>query len=347
MGCKRLKIFEEPIFEVVHRKKKYFSSKKRIDYYPFGMPMPNRNIEGNYRYKFQGQEKDSETGKEAFELRLWDGRIGRWLTVDPAGQYASPYLGMGNNPINGTDPDGGTWFDWYLDGSGESVWREGSADLSSEGLTWVGTDTASRDYLSSMSTLFGGSGSTSGYGAVQAYLMFNDVTTGLQDGLTQRGKDFGSFFENPIGRTAGGLMNMANSGKSFMNDFANSGSGDLGLFTAGRMYDGASNMTLYDWSYAAGYNAPDAALGFVGGYALSTVRIANGIRIGNVRLLTNFNNKLEGTLLQIGRGKNFRVDMDWSNGLHYHRRGTVPGQGIGRHRPWQTKSTDIRFWDRF
>ena len=44
----------------------------KTDYYPGGMPMPNRNIEGNYRYKFQGQEKDAETGKEAFELRLWD-----------------------------------------------------------------------------------------------------------------------------------------------------------------------------------------------------------------------------------------------------------------------------------
>ncbi|MCF6294916.1 MAG: RHS repeat-associated core domain-containing protein [Flavobacteriaceae bacterium] len=77
------------------------------NYYPFGMPMPNRNLEGNYRYKFQGQEKDPETGMEAFELRLWDSRIGRWLTTDPAGQFNSPYLGMGNNPINGIDPDGG------------------------------------------------------------------------------------------------------------------------------------------------------------------------------------------------------------------------------------------------
>jgi hypothetical protein len=44
---------------------------------------------------------------EAFELRLWDSRIGRWLTTDPYGQFNSPYLGMGNNPINGVDPDGG------------------------------------------------------------------------------------------------------------------------------------------------------------------------------------------------------------------------------------------------
>ncbi len=77
------------------------------DYYPFGMAMPNRSIQGDYRYAYQGQEKDTETGKEAFELRLWDSRIGRWLTTDPAGQYASPYLGMGNNPISRIDPDGG------------------------------------------------------------------------------------------------------------------------------------------------------------------------------------------------------------------------------------------------
>lgn len=69
--------------------------------------MPNRNVEGDYRYAFQGQEKDPETGKEAFELRLWDSRIGRWLTTDPYGQYSSPYLGMGNNPISMMDPDGG------------------------------------------------------------------------------------------------------------------------------------------------------------------------------------------------------------------------------------------------
>jgi hypothetical protein len=44
---------------------------------------------------------------EAFQLRLWDGRIGRWLSPDPYGQYASPYIGMGNNPISMIDPDGG------------------------------------------------------------------------------------------------------------------------------------------------------------------------------------------------------------------------------------------------
>ena len=79
------------------------------DFYPFGMPMPNRQIVNGepYRYAFQGQEKDKETGKEAFQLRLWDARIGRWLSTDPARQYSSPYIGMGNNPITGIDNDGG------------------------------------------------------------------------------------------------------------------------------------------------------------------------------------------------------------------------------------------------
>lgn len=85
-------------------------TKSYADYYPFGERLYGRNSL-DYRYAFQGQELDQETGMEAFQLRLWDGRIGRWLTTDPYAQYASPYLGMGNNPVNGIDPNGG-FFGW-------------------------------------------------------------------------------------------------------------------------------------------------------------------------------------------------------------------------------------------
>lgn len=77
---------------------------------PAEVPKPNRNTQSDYRYGYQGEfaEKEGEIpGVNSFELRLWDSRIGRWLTTDPANQYASPYLGMGNNPISMTDPDGG------------------------------------------------------------------------------------------------------------------------------------------------------------------------------------------------------------------------------------------------
>ncbi|GAB4519427.1 MAG: hypothetical protein Tsb004_30480 [Allomuricauda sp.] len=111
------------------------------DYYPFGMPMPNRTLLGpeGYRYAFQGQEKDPETGKEAFQLRLWDGRIGRWLTTDPYGQYNSPYIGMGNDPINGIDPDGGwksklgAWLWKTFNGGGEIVGEKGNWSVAQQG----------------------------------------------------------------------------------------------------------------------------------------------------------------------------------------------------------------------
>ena len=63
-----------------------------------------------YRYGYQGdfaEDETEETGWNSFELRLYDGVIGKWLSVDPYGQHWSPYLGMGNNPVNRIDPDGG------------------------------------------------------------------------------------------------------------------------------------------------------------------------------------------------------------------------------------------------
>ncbi len=75
--------------------------------------MENREItREDYRYGYQGQysEKDKETGWNAFELRMYDARIGRWTSKDPKGQFYSPYIGMGNNPVTGTDPDGGYSF---------------------------------------------------------------------------------------------------------------------------------------------------------------------------------------------------------------------------------------------
>ncbi|MEN2401787.1 RHS repeat-associated core domain-containing protein [Flavobacterium sp. MC2016-06] len=103
------------------------------DYYPFGEQLPSRNSLSNYRYAFQGQELDKETGMEAFQLRLWDGRLGRWLSTDPNGQYNSPYLGMGNNPISRIDPDGGEDFYEKLDangkGTGQYEWFDGSDDI--------------------------------------------------------------------------------------------------------------------------------------------------------------------------------------------------------------------------
>ena len=75
-----------------------------------------------YRYGYQGQfaEKDAETGFESFELRLYNDRIGRWTSSDPEGQFSSPYVGMGNNPVSGVDPNGG-----FAEGVIGQIWKSG------------------------------------------------------------------------------------------------------------------------------------------------------------------------------------------------------------------------------
>ena len=80
--------------------------------YAFGSPMPGLSYtigSTRYRHGYQGQyaEQDAETGFDSFELRLYNSRIGRWTAPDPYGQFDSPYVGMGNNPVLGVDPDGG------------------------------------------------------------------------------------------------------------------------------------------------------------------------------------------------------------------------------------------------
>ena len=80
------------------------------DFYPFGLAIAGRELERiKWRYGYQGEfaEKDEETGWNSFELRMYDPVIGRWLAIDPYSQFFTPYNGMGNNPINGLDPDGG------------------------------------------------------------------------------------------------------------------------------------------------------------------------------------------------------------------------------------------------
>ncbi len=113
------------------------------DYYPGGMAMPNRNLEdaNGYRYGYQGQyaEEDKETGLNAFQLRMYDSRINRWLSPDPYGQYNSPYLAMGNDWANGVDPDGGwktkfgAWLWKTFNGGGEIVGEKGNWSVAQQG----------------------------------------------------------------------------------------------------------------------------------------------------------------------------------------------------------------------
>jgi RHS repeat-associated protein len=85
------------------------------DYYPFGMIQPGRKFDlgGPYRYGFNGKEEDDEVKGDGnsidFGARIYDPRIGRWLSVDPLqAKYAAmtPYNFGLDNPILFIDPDG-------------------------------------------------------------------------------------------------------------------------------------------------------------------------------------------------------------------------------------------------
>ncbi|MDW8274087.1 MAG: RHS repeat-associated core domain-containing protein [Chitinophagales bacterium] len=83
-------------------------------YYLFGMVMPGRSYNsGEYRFGFNGQEKDDEVKGNGnsydFGARLYDARLGRWWSVDKKQNLYVPistYVFVLNNPIIFIDKDG-------------------------------------------------------------------------------------------------------------------------------------------------------------------------------------------------------------------------------------------------
>lgn len=89
------------------------------DYYPFGALMPGRTSSSGsqYKYGFNGKEKDNEVkgmgNSLDFGARIYDPRIGRWLSIDAVrAPWQSPYAFVSNSPTNQLDPDG----NWQTDG---------------------------------------------------------------------------------------------------------------------------------------------------------------------------------------------------------------------------------------
>jgi RHS repeat-associated protein len=90
------------------------------------------------KQKFTGYLKDTETGLDFAEARMYENRHGRFTAVDPllaSGKSANPqtfnrYIYVGNNPIITTDPLG---LDWYSNGNrfqwsaDNKVWDDGTA----------------------------------------------------------------------------------------------------------------------------------------------------------------------------------------------------------------------------
>jgi RHS repeat-associated protein len=85
------------------------------DYYPFGMQMPGRHYDvgTSYRYGFNGKENDNEVNGEGnmqdYGMRIYDTRLGRFLSVDPLAPkfpFYTPYQFAADNPVLSVDIDG-------------------------------------------------------------------------------------------------------------------------------------------------------------------------------------------------------------------------------------------------
>ena len=82
-------------------------TKPSSHYSPFGSLIPNRSwsdASREYRYGFNGKEKDFETANDNYDFgaRIYDGRLGRWLSLDKLFKLYpefSPYSYCINNPL--------------------------------------------------------------------------------------------------------------------------------------------------------------------------------------------------------------------------------------------------------
>lgn len=114
-------------------------------YYAFGLKIAgissvklDAGIEGslknNYQYQGDYSEMDDDIGWNDFALRNYDAQIGRWVQQDQFHQFTSPYIGMGNDPINLIDPSGG----WAATGLFEGMSRAGIVATTTLGGAIVG-----------------------------------------------------------------------------------------------------------------------------------------------------------------------------------------------------------------
>ncbi|MFM2195977.1 MAG: hypothetical protein RL092_1577 [Bacteroidota bacterium] len=87
-----------------------------------------------YRYAFNGKETETtvNTGAYDFGARMYDGRLGRWWSVDALTQLncsSSTYCSSVNSPIALKDGNGRNWFYYQAenDDSPRWYWHSGSA----------------------------------------------------------------------------------------------------------------------------------------------------------------------------------------------------------------------------
>ncbi|RFS18648.1 hypothetical protein DVR12_27435 [Chitinophaga silvatica] len=196
------------------------------DYAPFGMQQVGRNysLSGTYRYGFNGKENDNEVKGEGnqqdYGMRVYDPRIGRFLSGDPLQAqrtWMSPYNFVQNSPIIKIDPSGGLDDDYMIRKNGDIIVNKTDDKFDR---FYVETSQKQVDYMLVRSYKLAGQLEKNGNGLVafpekgENWDSYGVVESGGQSKGVKNGKSFDEFvgagdnFVKPI--TAAGLFGILN-----------------------------------------------------------------------------------------------------------------------------------------
>ena len=81
-------------------------------YYPFGLKLAGLVVSDcasePHQYTYNGKELEDDHGLWWYHygVRYYDPQVARWMAIDPADQFYTPYAYVGNDPVNLIDPDG-------------------------------------------------------------------------------------------------------------------------------------------------------------------------------------------------------------------------------------------------
>ncbi|MBI5216818.1 MAG: RHS repeat-associated core domain-containing protein [Ignavibacteriae bacterium] len=77
-------------------------------YYPFGLTEAQQISGEQNRYLYNGKELVNNHNLQWYDYgaRWYDPQLGRWHVIDPLDEYHSPYVYVGNDPVNMIDPTG-------------------------------------------------------------------------------------------------------------------------------------------------------------------------------------------------------------------------------------------------
>ncbi len=121
MGCKKLSYYEE---EVQGNLRFFYGGALEKKGYA------EKNCKSALRFGFNGQEKDNEIkgigNSLSFKYRIYDSRLGKWLSTDNVMKpNLSQYQFGSNNPIFYIDPDGNDEYSFHSNGTWSVVRKKG------------------------------------------------------------------------------------------------------------------------------------------------------------------------------------------------------------------------------